>query len=155
LSRNQICIGTATDKQNTLFFVEGTGKPSQKKTMETFGTRIAPGSTLIHDDDSAHKKLVKDLSLKSISYASKELKGLPDKDNPLNPINRVHDTLKKFLNSHSGFNRTDLQGYLNLFAVITNPPVDMLEKVEFVIKMAFQNPKTLRYRDFYGVNTGF
>jgi hypothetical protein len=38
---------------------------------------------------------------------------------------------------------------------VTNPPLELLEKVEWVVKMAFENPKSLRYRDFYGVNTGF
>ena len=31
ISKNQIRIGVATDKQNTVFLVEGTGKPSQKR----------------------------------------------------------------------------------------------------------------------------
>lgn len=155
LSRNQICIGVATDKRYTVFFVEGTGKPTQKKTLEVFRNHIKPGSTLIHDKDMAHNKLIKELSLKSVSYASKDLKGLPDNENPLNPVNHVHAILTKFLNSHSGFNRKDLQGYLNLFALVMNPPFDLLEKVEIVIKIVFQNPKLLRFRDFYGVNTDF
>jgi transposase-like protein len=155
LSRNQICIGVATDKQHTVFFVEGTGKPTQKRTLEVFRNHIKPGSTLIHDNDHAHNKLIHELSLKSVPYDSKELKGLPDNENPLNPINRVHAILTKFLNSHSGFNRKDLQGYLNLFAFITNPPSDMLEKIEKLIKIAFQKPKLLRYRNFYSANTGF
>jgi transposase-like protein len=155
ISRNQICIGVATDKNNTLFFIVGTGKPSQKKTYETFKDHIRPGSTLVHDKESAHTKLVKELSLKSIAYSSEDLKGLADRDNPMNPVNRAHNILKKFLNAHSGFDRDDLQGYLNLFAFVTNPPVDLLEKVELVVKLAFQNPKLLRYRDFYRINTDF
>jgi hypothetical protein len=153
LSQNQICIGVATDKKHTLFFVEGTGKPSQKKTCESFKNHIKLGSTLIHDKETAHRKLVKELSLKSVSYASKDLKGLPDKDNPMNPVNRCHHILKKFLNAHSGFDRDNLQGFLNLFSFVTNPPDDRLEKVELVVEMAFKNPKLLRYRDFYRKNT--
>jgi len=87
--------------------------------------------------------------LRSVAYASKDLKGLPDKENPMNPVNRAHAILKKFLNTHSGFDRNDLQGYLNLFAFVTNPPGDLLEKVELVIKTAFENPKLLRYRDVF------
>jgi hypothetical protein len=155
LSRNQICIGVATDKLNTVFFVEGTGKPTQKKTLELFRNHIKTGSTLIHDNESAHNKLINELSLKSVSYDSNDLKKLSDSDNPLNPINRVHAILTKFLNSHSGFKRNDLQGYLNLFALVSNPPSDLLEKVEMVIKTAFQNPKLLRYREFYGSNSDF
>jgi hypothetical protein len=132
---------------------EGTGKPSQKHTLELLQNHIAPGSTLIHDEESAHKKLIRELSLESIAYPSKNLKGLPDKDNPMNPVNRVHAILKKFLNSHSGFKREYLQGYLDMFAFVANPPSELLEKVETVVKMAFENPKSLRYRDFYAVNT--
>jgi transposase-like protein len=155
LSNNQICIGVATDKQQTIFLVEGTGKPSQKKTYDTFRERIKPKSTLIHDKEAAHKKLIEALELESVVYSSKELKGLLDKDNPLYPVNRAHAILKMFLNSHGGFNRDDIQGYLNLFALVTNPPHDMLAKVELVIDLAFQNPKTLRYRKFYRIDSDF
>lgn len=153
LSQNQICIGVATDRNNSLFVVEGTGKPSQKKTFEAFKNHIEPGSSLVHDKESAHAKLVQKLSLKSKAYSSTELRGLPDKDNPMNPINRVHHILKHFLNAHGSFDRNNLQGYLNLFAFVSNPPDDKLEKVELVMKMAFQNPKLLRYRDYYRINT--
>ncbi len=36
LSRNQICIGVATDKSHTICLVEGYGKPSQKRSYDTF-----------------------------------------------------------------------------------------------------------------------
>ena len=155
ISKNQFCIGVATDKHQTVFLLESTGKPSQKRTYETFRSYIKPNSTLIHDKETSHKKLVKELALNSVSYASKDLKELLDKDNPMYPVNRVHAILKMFLNSHGGFKRDDIQGYLNLFSLVTNPPNEMLEKVELVINLAFQNPKTLRYRDFYGINTDF
>ena len=150
LSQNQICIGVATDKRQTVLLVEGTGKPSQKKTFEAFKNHIEEGSTLFHDEEAAHRKLIKELSLKSKAFSSKELKDLPDKENPLNPVNRVHAILKHFLNAHSGFDRGDLQNWLNLFAFISNPPNDFLEKVDLIVNLAFQNPKLLRYRDFYG-----
>jgi hypothetical protein len=153
ISRNQICTAVATDKQNTLLFVAGTGSPTQKRISELFRNHIKSGSILIHDKDTAHAKLVNELSLKSISYSSKELKGLPDEDNPLNPVNHVHSILKNFLNAHCGFDRDNLQGYLNLFAFVSNPPDDLLEKVELVVQMAFQNPKLLRYSDFFRINT--
>ena len=155
LSKNQICIGVATDKQHTLFFEEENGKPSQKKTFEVFKNHITPKSIIIHDKDFAHRKLVNKLKLKSIVHPSKDLKGLPNKDNPMNPVNRAHNILKKFLNTHSGFDRHNLQGFLNLFAFVTNPPVDKLEKVELLVEMAFQNPILLRYRDFHRIKTDF
>lgn len=93
--------------------------------------------------------------MKSQAYASKDLKGLADSENPLNPVNRIHNLLKMFLNAHSGFNRDELQGYLNLYSFVINAPADHLEKVVKIIKMVFENPKSLRYRDQFGENTAF
>lgn len=150
LSRNQICIGVATDKKHTICLMEGDGKPSQKRSFEAFKNHIHPGSILIHDKENTHQKLVRELSLKSTCYSSKELKGLADSENPLEPVNRVHCLLKMFLNAHSGFSREDLQSYLNLYAFVINTPSDHLEKVEKIIKMVFENPKSLKYRDQFG-----
>lgn len=115
-----------------------------------FLKHIKPGSTLIHDKETTHKKLAADLGLNSVCYSSKELKGLADSENPLNPVNRIHCLLKMFLNAHSGFNREDFQNYLNLYSFVMNPPDDHLEKVENIIKMFFENPKSLKYRDQFG-----
>lgn len=57
--------------------------------------------------------------------------------------------LRLFLDSHTGFDRTRLGGYLDLFWVMMNPPRDKMEKAAFVLDRAMRNPKTLRYRDFY------
>ncbi len=103
---------------------------------------------------TTHKKLVSALNLVNQAYAADDLKGLKGSDNPLDPVNDIHDRLKKFLNAHSGFNRDSLQDYLNLFAFVRNPPCEMLEKVEKVVNLAFQNPKFLRYRDQFGLNKG-
>lgn len=93
--------------------------------------------------------------MKSQAYASKDLKGLAVSENPLNLVNRIHNLLKMFLNAHSGFNRDELQGYLNLYSFVINAPADHLEKVVKIIKMVFENPKSLRYRDQFGENTAF
>jgi len=66
LSDNQICIGVATDKRHTVLLVEGTGKPSQKKTYEAFKKHIKSGSVLVHDGEAAHTKLVRDTKSKQI-----------------------------------------------------------------------------------------
>lgn len=41
----------------------------------------------------------------------------------------------------------DLQNYLNLYAFVINPPSDHHEKVEKIINLVFENPKSLKYRD--------
>ena len=149
LSVNQMCIGVACDDSRTLCVYVGNGKPSQKRTYESFKDHIAVGSTLIHDKEKAHKKLVKELRLNSIAYDSNEIKRLSDRDNPLSRVNRIHYLLKSFLHAHASFDRSKIQGYLNLFSFVMNPPSDHLEKVEILLDLVFRSPKTLRYRDFF------
>ena len=155
LSKNKICVGVATDKKNTVIIAEGFGKPSQKMSYSSFRSHIAQGSTLVHDKESTHKKLVSDLSLISEEYAAKDLKGLEDFENPLDPVNHLHYLIKRFLYAHSGFDRREIQGYLDLYAFVLNPPSDKLEKVDVLLNLVFQNPKILRYRDMYGENKRF
>lgn len=152
LSRNQLCIGVAYDKEKAICFYEGVGKTSSKKTWDTFHNHIQAGSTLIHDEEQAHEELVQNLRLSSKSYNSQSLKNLDDKENPLNPVNQVHRLLQLFLYSHRSFMREELQGYLNLFSFSYNPPEHPLEKVEELLSIAFSRPITLRYRDLYSKN---
>jgi transposase-like protein len=149
LSMNKMCIGVACDTQNIYCVYEGQGKPSQRGTMAAFKDHIASGSTLIHDEEKAHKKLVTTLNLVSESYNSKDLKLLDDKKNPLRRVNEVHARLKDFLNAHPSFIRDELPGYLNVFAFAMNPPHNKLEKMEVLLNLAFQNRQIIRYRDFY------
>lgn len=155
LSKNKICIGVATDKKNTVIIAEGFGKPSQKMSYSSFVNHIAPGSTLVHDKEYTHKKLVKELSLISEEYSARALKNLEDFENPLDPVNHIHYLLKRFLYAHSGFDRKEIQGYLDLYAFVLNPPAEKLEKVDRLLNLAFENPKILRYRDMYASNKGF
>lgn len=149
LSRDQICIGIGWDSRHLYMKVEGTGKTSQKKTWNTFGSHIETGSHIIHDDEDSHNILVKKLGLTSEAYNSKDLKGLSDQSNPLNPINRKCDDLKKFLNAHSGFIRGDLPDYLNLYAFIRNEDPNPYRKVEKLLNIAMNCRKSLTYRENY------
>ena len=136
-----------------LLLSEGLGKPSQKASYTTFVDHIVPNSTLIHDGEKTHKKLITDLSLVDERHPSRETKTLEDFENPLDPINHIHYLTKRFLYSHSGFNREQIQDYLNLYSFILNPPYDKLEKVDILLNLVFQKPKLLRYRDKFGRNT--
>lgn len=82
--RGRVALG-CDEPGNSIFIREGLGKTSRAKTLATFGSRVAPGSTLIHDMEGAHMTLVNKLSLKSQHYNAKLLKGVPDGQNPLGP----------------------------------------------------------------------
>lgn len=146
ISRNQMCIGIARDKTHAVFYFEGFGKPTGKRTLELFGNHIRPGSMLVHDMERAHGPLVEQLQLQSTVYNSKELKKLQDKDNPLDPVNELCRLAQMFLRAHSGFLRDDLQGYLNLFSILMNPPDNKYQKIEKMLDLGMTKPILLRYR---------
>ena len=146
LSINKICIGVAKDENNVIAFVEGKCKPSKKHTWKAFGSHIEPGSKLIHDGDNSHSVLVKKLGLDEEIHTTEETKGLKDENNPLFPINNTHFILKKFLNAHAGFNRDDLQDYLNFFCFVSRN-ISKFEKVAELMEIAFHKSNFLRYRD--------
>lgn len=149
LSTNKFCIAVAYNGKYIKCIVCGKGKPSSKRILNGFKDCIKPGSTLIHDGDNSHTKLIDELKLKSEVYPTKVTKKLPDKDNPLRPINEQHSLIKHFLRSHSGFDREDLSNYLNLYNLITNPPKNDLEKVEKLLTFSIEKKKQLSYRTFY------
>jgi hypothetical protein len=152
LSRNKICIAVGCDSSGHSYFARaGFGKPSKQRVIEAYASHIEPGSLLIHDMEKAHRKLVQELELREEVYNSKLISKLDDADNPLADVNRLCYLVKRFLYSHSGFNREALEGYLDLFSVMMNPPAEKMEKVVLVLNRAMGNPKTLRFRDFYNV----
>ncbi len=107
--RGRVALG-CDEPGNSIFIREGLGKTSRAKTLATFGSRVAPGSTLIHDMEGAHMTLVNNLSLKSQHYNAKLLKGVPDGQNPLGPVNRMRYFMQCFLRAHPGSNRDDMRG---------------------------------------------
>ena len=151
LSKDQFCIAVGYDGKHVFASVEGMGKPSQKKAWDTYGNHIKEESLLIHDKEKSHIILVKKLKLKEEIYDSNEIKKLEDKNNPLNEINQICNRLKQFLNAHSGFDRENLQDYINLFCFIYNPPKTNLEKVEKLLSSAIHVTKSLKFRDCFRI----
>lgn len=101
----------------------GDGKPKADDIYNALKTAINKKSTIYHDSDSSHDKLIKELELVSIEYKAKLLN---DKYNEealemLKPINEECKNLNFFLDKHRGFKKKDdFQNYLNLYAFIVN-----------------------------------
>ena len=146
-SRNQISIATGTDKTNSIFIAMRHGTPTDASCWRAYHKHIKEGSTLIHDGEPSHYRLVDDLALKSIVYKSEETKGLKDKDNPLDPINDLHDKLQRFMMTHGGYDRSNIQDWLNLFWFIMNGSKDKYDKVKIFIERAILIRKRIKYRD--------
>lgn len=149
LSRNKICIGVACTKGRIICAVEGKAKPSKKMTLAAFGDKIAPGSKLIHDGEKSHKILIETLNLIDETHKTAETKGLLDSQNPLRRVNKVHYQLKHFFGKHSGFDRDNIDQYLDIFMFIMNPPKQPLEKIETLLNLAFSLRQNIKYRDLF------
>ena len=148
-SKNQMAIGVATDGVYTVIKYLGNGEPTQKAILNAFREHIEPGSLLITDKHRGHCKLVSELGLQNTEYDSKKLKRLPDEENPLNPVNQMHNLLRKFLDAHSGFNRDEINDYINLFLLSVNPPEEKLEKIDILLNLGFQTAISIKYRDYF------
>ena len=155
MSRTQICIGVACDDIHVYCVLEGFGKPSQKKTYESFKDHIEPGSTLIHGMDNSHQKLIRKLGLKEKAYDSKTIKKLPDKLNPLNKVNTIHSRIKKFFYARNSFNRASIKGYIDLFSFMMNSPETSSKRSIFCSIWDFEFPNCSDTETFIQINCGF
>lgn len=152
ISKNKHCVGIAYDGKNIIAKCEGMAKPTIKSTETAFINCIKEGSKLIHDDEKSHKVLINKLKLIDECYKSAELKLLEDKENPLRKINHQCDLLRQFLNAHSGFDRKDLQNYLNLYCFMNSGKHSKLEKVNELLILCLTTKVSLKYRNFYKVS---
>lgn len=149
ISRSKIGIGVITDGEKSIFICTNTSKPSSRSTWITFSNHIKNGSTLIHDGERSHSVLIDRLNLKSVAYDASKIKLLKDEDNPLNPVNKLHSLLKRFLRAHGGYNRDELQDWLNLFHFIMNEPNNKYEKVKKFLEIALISPKKVTFRGVF------
>lgn len=149
VSRNQLCIGVACTRDDVHAVYEGLGPPTSEGTLTAFQDHIKPGSTLIHDMSPAHNLLIQELGLTSFAYNSKAVRKMTGSTNPLDRVNTIHTRLGQFLDAHSSFKTSKLQGFLDLFSLAHGKPENPLEKVELLLDTALSTRKVIRYRDFY------
>lgn len=152
-SRDNTCVAIACEERrggSSVFRVLGRGKPSGDRAKAAYCPHLERGCQLVHDKENSHRAVVRELGLESEAHDSRAIKKLPDDENPLWKVNRLCFLLRLFLDGHSGFDRSNFDGWLNLFSVMMNPPDDGLEKAAMVLDRAMASPKRLRYRDHYG-----
>ncbi len=148
ISRNKIAVACAFDNHDHLYIkVEYTSKPSDTSTWDALGSHIKPGSHLIHDGERSHGVLIRNLNLTEEVYKTAYTLNLKDEDNPLNPINKIHALSKRFMKSHGGYNRDNLQSWMNLIWFILSKPQNRYEKIRKFFNIAVCTHKRVKYRD--------
>ena len=117
LSRTKICIVVAIDSyKNMIAIICGHGKPSSTRIYKTVKNHIEPNSTIIHDGEKAHNKLIQELHLKSEVY-----KADCKDDNYLNHmalINNMCGWIKRYIWRFIGMDVDNLQSYLNWYVYL-------------------------------------
>lgn len=155
LSRNKACVAIACEERKggaSVFLECGLGKPNGSRALAAYGPHLERGCELVHDRENAHNMVVRELELRSEAHSSREVCKLPDSENPLGKASHLCFLVKEFLRRHNGFDRDDIQGWLDLLSVIANPPKSKMEKVAMTLDRAMAFPKTVRYRDYYRQN---
>ena len=147
-SDNQMIIGVGYDGNKVIALYMGNRSVTNSRVIKCYGTHIISGSTLIHDKEPCHNILVDLLKLNSIAYKA-TTKKIPDNRNPLHPIDHICMLLQTFLDSHSGFLREDIQGYLNLFCFKMNEGNNPYETVNNLLDRAIKYQATLSFRDCF------
>lgn len=148
ISRNKIAVVVAFDNHDHLFIrVENTSKPSNHSTWSSIGSHIKEGSHLIHDGEHSHEILVRNLNLTEEVYDTRLTSKMDDKDNPLDPINKVHALAKRFMRAHGGYDRDNLQDWMNLIWFIFSKPENRYEKIKILLNIAIRTPIRVKYRD--------
>lgn len=150
LSRNSISVSCATGGVHKILIATGRGKPDAERTWLAYGSHILPGSTIVHDGENSHSVLLKRIpGLREEIHTTEETRGLPDRKNPMDPINDFHRLAKLFMRAHGAYSREHIQNWLNVFSMMSNPPFDRKAKIRELLKRVMETRIRLKYRDFY------
>lgn len=131
------------------FHALGQGKPGAGRARAACCPNLERGLAPVHDRENAHDAVVRGLGLVNEAYDARMTKEPPDDRNPLWKASRPCFPSRLLLDVHTGFDRSDLSGRLDLFPVMMNPPNDKLERAAMAPDGAMAFPNTLGYRDFH------
>lgn len=146
-SKNQLIVFCGISNKASFMLYAGRGKTTEEQAINIYGKHIKENSNLIHDGEKSHNVVIEKLHLKSFSYSAKELIKLDDKDNPLDMVNKLCLAIENFISAHGGYEREEIQDWLNLLWFILNGPKDRYDKVLLFIQMALKTRKRLKYRE--------
>ena len=154
-----ICSASRTAFQSNAVVLTAEGLISRNQvTTETepgdsldCGKAFSPLTGTVFD---AHKILIETFGLTEEVYTTKATHNLSDDDNPMEPINAIHRSLKRFMRQHHAYDRDDLQEWLNLFWFIyTNLGISLDDKVKEFLRMAVLTRKVIRFREGFAKKT--
>lgn len=136
LSKSKICICVAIDvHKNMIAIISGHGKPSSSRIMKALGNHIQEGSTIVHDGDFSHMKLINDKKCKE-EFLKANIKDIEYQEK-MALINNMCSWLKRYIHKFTGMDIQNLQSYLNWFIY--------LQKVKSQDEIYPKNERILRH----------
>lgn len=101
---------------------------------------------MLHDGENSHKVLVEKLSCKETVSLSKYNKNGPS---PLSKVDGLCRAIKHFLEVHEGYDKENLQNYLNLFVFAHNELLkhdnDTYKCVVDLLNLMLNEQKSIKY----------
>lgn len=128
ISRNKACIACATNKKQISILDANCSKFTFGACKNTYCKHIKNGSTIFADDEKAHNKIKDEIDVMTCIFNSEILKNETNKENPLNPINKLHSLIRELLKRHKNFNVGKLQDWLNLARLVLQPSMKINQK---------------------------
>lgn len=150
ISSHQVCIASAIDEHDNIFFeIVGNGPITSNMVEQAFNTRIKSNSVMITDCKSSYEQFAHDNNIELEQVKSGTYKNL--EGFTLSEINGLHSNLDLFLRSFAGVSTKHLQGYLDWFVYqkYLNYAVEVLQQSNTMINYVISNNSYIKVEDIY------
>lgn len=150
ISNHQICIASAIDEYDNIYFeIAGNGPITTKMVEKTFKDRINTNSVMITDCKSSYEKfsLNNDIKLEQVKSGTyKNSNGYT-----LSEINGLHSNLDLFLSCFVGVSTKHLQGYLDWFVYqkYLTYTIEILKQPQTLMNYAITKNTFIKISDIY------
>ena len=150
ISDHQICIASAVDENDNVYFeIVGNGPITSKMVEKAFKDRIEPNSIMITDCKSSYEKFALDNNIKLEQVKSGTYKNV--NGYTLSEINALHSNLDLFLKCFVGVSTKHLQGYLDWFVYqkYLTYTIDILKQPQVLMNYAISSNTSIKISDIY------
>lgn len=149
LSKQKLCIVVAIDQyMNVYAKICGHGKPTSNEIYKALKDHIKPGSTIVHDGEHAHYKLIQELKCVDEFYKA----NTKDREYLVNMslINNMCSWVKRYIYRFVGMDISNLQSYLNWFVYMfrVNKAVDKWPKMHRILRHLVLNQGQLKQKRY-------
>ena len=153
ISNHQICIASAIDENDNIYFkIVGNGAITTKMVEKAFYNHLEKNCIMITDCKSSYEKFCTDNKIKLEQVKSGTYKNLNGYN--LSEINALHSNLDLFLKSFAGVSTKHLQQYLDWFVYqkYLTYSIEILEQPQVLMNYALSRKSYIKISDIYSMD---